>query len=374
MLATPGSFGNVSGRLSFVRFATTARAVVYSSYGNPAEKVRVFRHELPDPKDSQVTVKLLAAPINPADINQVEGVYPSVPPMTSALGTSEPAAVGGNEGVFEVVGVGSSVKAIKPGDWVLPGAGNFGTWRTHALVDESLLYKIKSSKGLSPLQAATVSVNPATAHQMLKTFVDLKEGDWFIQNGGNSGVGRAAIQLGRIWGLNSISVVRNRSDINDLTAELEALGATHVITEDQISDKTIKHKIADWTGGKPVLLGLNCVGGKSATNVARQLGHGGQLITYGGMSKQPLTFPTSLFIFKDFIARGYWLSEFSKKDPKAKMEVVEEILDLFRNGKLKDVPVTENVWSSEASDSELFEVFMAALDGSKTGKQVLVLN
>jgi len=34
-----------------------------------------------------------------------------------------------------------------------------------------------------------VQVNPATAYNMLSEFVDLKEGDWVIQNGANSAVG-----------------------------------------------------------------------------------------------------------------------------------------------------------------------------------------
>lgn len=34
----------------------------------------------------------------------------------------------------------------------------------------------------------TLQVNPATAYNMLSDFVNLKEGDWVIQNGANSAV------------------------------------------------------------------------------------------------------------------------------------------------------------------------------------------
>lgn len=43
--------------------------------------------------------------------------------------------------------------------------------------------------------AATIAVNPCTAYRMLKDFVPLKEGDTIIQNGGNSAVGQAVIQV-----------------------------------------------------------------------------------------------------------------------------------------------------------------------------------
>jgi trans-2-enoyl-CoA reductase len=45
-------------------------------------------------------------------------------------------------------------------------------------------------------------------------------------------------------------------------------------------------------------LGLNCVGGKSASELIRKLGQKGVMVTYGGMSREPVTVPTSLLIFK----------------------------------------------------------------------------
>jgi len=32
------------------------------------------------------------------------------------------------------------------------------------------------------------------------------------------------------------------------------------------------------------------------------------VVTYGGMSQQPVNIPTSLLIFKDLHFRGFWLS------------------------------------------------------------------
>ncbi len=34
----------------------------------------------------------------------------------------------------------------------------------------------------------------------------------------------------------------------------------------------------------------------------------GTLVTYGGMSMQPVSMPTSLLIFKDLRVRGFWMS------------------------------------------------------------------
>jgi trans-2-enoyl-CoA reductase len=50
------------------------------------------------------------------------------------------------------------------------------------------------------------------------------------------------------------------------------LGATHIVTDDVLASHETRQQIKSWVGGKSPLLGLNCVGGKSATEMARYLG------------------------------------------------------------------------------------------------------
>lgn len=61
-----------------------------------------------------------------------------------------------------------------------------------------------------------MNVNPCTAYRMLKDFVPLQPGDTVIQNGGNSAVGQLVIQLCKIWNYKSVSVVRDRPNIQEL--------------------------------------------------------------------------------------------------------------------------------------------------------------
>ena len=46
-------------------------------------------------------------------------------------------------------------------------------------------------------------INPTAAALMLSEYVDLRPGDWVIQNPSNSGVGRAVIAFGKARGLHS---------------------------------------------------------------------------------------------------------------------------------------------------------------------------
>ena len=165
-----------------------AKCLAFKDYGEPKDILSLHGHSISPPHGNLVKLRFLASPINPADINQLQGVYPSKPTFTTDLGTPDPIAVGGNEGVAEVMATGNGVKGLQKGDWVIQRAPGFGTWRTHAQTVPDGLLKIENKQGLKPEQVGTVSINPCTAYRMLKDFVQLREGEWFIQNGANSGV------------------------------------------------------------------------------------------------------------------------------------------------------------------------------------------
>lgn len=127
---------------------------------------------------------------------------PSVLAGTYAILPDLP-AVGGNEGVAQVVEVGSQVKSLKTGNWVIPKEsslgnshlllhgwdhmvttvsphyqfstfGSTGTWRTEAVLAEDDVISLPNDIPL--LSAATLGVNPCTAFRMLLDFEDLKPG------------------------------------------------------------------------------------------------------------------------------------------------------------------------------------------------------
>lgn len=202
-----------------------------------------------------------------------------------------------------------------------------GTWRTHAIWPAKSVHKI--SPKISNVDAATITVNPPTAYRMLKDFVKLKAGDTVIQNGANSAVGQAVIQLCKIWNYRSVNVVRNRPNIDELKCTLKSLGATEVLTEEEIRVTTLFKSGAL----KAPRLGFNCVGGKSATNISRHLTNNGVLVTYGAMSREPLTIPNSALIFKDNTFRGFWMSKWSKEHcAEDRIHMYDELFELMVTG------------------------------------------
>ena len=68
----------------------TITAVRIHEFGAPVDVVRVEQVPLPALGPGQARVRMLAAPINPADINVLEGVYAILPELPG---------IPGNEGV-----------------------------------------------------------------------------------------------------------------------------------------------------------------------------------------------------------------------------------------------------------------------------------
>lgn len=223
------------------------------------------------------------------------------------------------------------MKNLSIGDIVVPFATDLGTWRSHAIYKEDELLKVPKEIPLP--EAATLTVNPCTAYRMLKDFVQLKAGDTMIHNGANSACGQDVIQLCKAWNINNVGIVRDRPELTQLVDYLKSLGATEILTEEQCrSTKIFKNGELP----KPKLA-LNCVGGKNALEMSKHLGQKGVMVTYGGMSREPVLVPTSALIFKDHEFRGFWMTRW--KDAHGKCaKTTEMFIDLFgliKEGKLK---------------------------------------
>ncbi len=267
----------------------TIGVAVYETHGNPTEVVRVIEQPWPVAAADEVVVQMRAAPVNPADLNAIEGKYP--------VRLTLPATPG-MEGAGVVVQLGSEVRNLRMGDHViLPH--NFGTWREACAVKAEQL--VLAPAGIDPVQAAMLKVNPITAWRLLHDFVSLGQGDWFIQNAANSAAGRAAIQIARELGYRSANMVRRP----ELIPELKGEGADVVL----LDGEQLREEVAEATARAPIRLALNAVGGESAMRMAKTLASDATMVTYGAMSLQPLTIPNGMLIFKNLHFTGFWVNK-----------------------------------------------------------------
>jgi len=335
-------------------------ALVYSEHGDPGKVLKCKVEPQPTViKEDEVVVRMLAAPVNPADINMIQGVYPVRPKLP---------AVGGNEGVGQVVEVGRSVSHLKPGDWVVPAVSGWGTWRTLAVSSSRDIVKIPNN--IPVVSAATLAVNPCTAYRMLVDFASLKPGECIIQNGANSGVGQAVIQIAAQMSLQTINAIRaSRPNLDQLVTRLKSMGATHVVTDEYLRSPEMKEIIKSLPGGPPKLA-LNCVGGRSSADLLKYLARGAIVVTYGGMSKQPMSVPAGPLIFNDIQLRGYWNTRwYSDNQNSDKATTMWTFLsEMIQKGQLK-APIHRLVQLKDFSTA-----IDRAMEPLLTEKQILVFN
>jgi trans-2-enoyl-CoA reductase len=282
------------------------------AFGENPPAIRVEDIPTPIPAPGEVVVRMLAAPINPADLNVLEGTYGQLPPLPATIG---------NEGCGEILALGSDVKTLRIGQKILPLT--FGTWTRELVLPAENTIPLPDSIDIH--QAAMLTVNPATAWRLLHDFVPLQPGDWIVQNAANSGVGRAVIQLAHHLGLRTLNIVRRP----ELLDEIRALGADAVVTE----ETDLRREARSLCGNSQPKLALNAIGGSSALNLANALAPDSPLVTFGAMGRQPLKIPNGLLIFKNLSFHGFWLRRWKDTAPASEVQSTYRTLaDLMSRG------------------------------------------
>jgi trans-2-enoyl-CoA reductase len=266
------------------------KQVLLEKYGTPWEVAHCA--DMPDvgaPAADEVVFDVLAFPINPADMGFCRGSYRLRPPLPATPGA---------ECVGRVTAVGGKVTHVKPGDLVINlQRENWAQARKVKGEDA-----IPLPAGIDLKQAAMVRINPPTAQLMLSDFVDLKGGEWVIQNVANSAVGRLLIVLAHQRGLRTVNVVRRP----ELAGELKQLGADLVIVDsDDLPDR-----VARETGDAPIRLGIEAIGGAATGRIANCVANDGTVVHYGSMSGVDPQVGRTNFVYRGVKLTGFMLGRF----------------------------------------------------------------
>ena len=294
---------------------TQQKAICHHEFGRPLEVLRLEDVKQAEPRVGEVRVRLLAATINPSDYGMIAGSYGRL---------RELPAVAGREGVGVVEAIGRGVTRVGVGARVrFPEAG---AWQETACMPAADLLLVPADVPIE--QAAFSFINSPTAYCLLQKMVDLAPGSWVVQNAGNSTVGLAVIQMAKTMGFKTISQVRR----GELIAPLKALGADHVVIEGSGWAKQLK----ELTGGEPIQLALNSIGGESASDQIKALGEGGTQVTFGGMVGDLVRFPTRFLIFNDVRLVGFWWDQWCQKAGSQGLnQVMSAVYGMMRDGTLK---------------------------------------
>ncbi|KKW92091.1 MDR family NADPH-dependent oxidoreductase [Sphingobium chungbukense] len=222
--------------------------------------VRLTEAPLPSsPRGDEVLVRMVYAPVNPADLLAIEGRYSFDLPADQPLGA---------EGAGMVEAVGDAVIDLRPGDLVMPLSR--GNWCARRLLPRRHLIALPA--GFDPVQAAMLRINPPTAYLLLRS-AGLRPGDALVQNGAGSVVAHWVRTFAARMDVKVIDVVRRVHP-----------AIPHALLDgDDLAERA---RIA--SGGRPIRAALDCVAGTATGRLASCLEPAGRLLLFGHLSGEPI--------------------------------------------------------------------------------------
>jgi NADPH:quinone reductase-like Zn-dependent oxidoreductase len=317
------------------------KAIHLTAYGNPAQNLKMAEVSEPNvPSVGEALVRMEYAPIAYSDLFLAQGVYLLHPKLPSGIG-------GEGAGIVEAIGPG--VTSVKVGDRVTIPFGTF-TWSEKVLAPAQGLFVVPPS--IDARTASMLNINPTTAVLLLSEFVKLKPKDWIVLNAANSQAARCLIAIAKSRDLHVVGIVRR----SELIPEIETLGVDFVGVE----SPELSKQIHTATGGMPILLGLDAVGGPATATIAGMVSPGAHLVIYAWLSGLPIHVPQGDLIGKRLNIHGFWMyyEEYLPKI-RAALTVAAKVV---ASGKLT-LPITTTYKLSQVKE---------AIEHSQRGGKVLL--
>jgi len=334
------------------------RKVVISKFGAPDVLKIVEEEYLPEPKISEVRIKVLVTSASFTDTLLRKGLYPEVRKKT-------PFPPG-----YDMVGIvdkcGEAASKFAVGKRVV-ALTIFGAYSEYICLNENALIEVP--EGLDSAEVVSLILSYMTAYQMIYRVAKIRNNQSILVHGAGGAVGTAILQLGKLLELKMFGTgSKSKKDL------INKLGA---ISIDYQSEDFVE-RIKTLTGYVDVV--FDCIGNDYFQRSFNILKPGGILVAYG-FQKAIMGKGSILEIIFGFIklkllnllpnkkkAVFYSITSFRKKHPEWFKEDMTELMNLLKEGKIKPVisrkmPLTEAVEAHKLLDQSNVE-----------GKIILVVN
>ncbi len=324
------------------------RAVLVSNYTS-VESLSLQDVASPALAQGRVRIRVKAVGIGFVDALKIAGQYqtkdalPFVPGMEFS-------------GIVDQVG--EDVTQPKVGDRVF-GAATRGALAEEISVAAGDLSKIPDH--VSFVQAAAVPINYLTAAYGLIELAALRAGQNLLILGAAGGTGTAAIKIGRMIGAHVIAGAASE----EKRAFVRAQGA------DQAIDYTAQEwrkTLAAMTGGRPMDVVFDAVGGDISPIAFRTLGWRGQHLVVGFAAGKIPALPFNIALLKGAALVGVDSAQIRKREPNIYDRLTTDIAGWLETGAIEPPPTM--VFSFE----RFLDAFEAISSRQAVGKVVVEMN
>ena len=291
------------------------KAVVCKAWGLP-DTLTV--EELPDPVPGpgQVALDVKAAGVNFPDVLIIQGKYQFKPELPFTPG---------NELSGVVRALGDGVTGFKVGDKVIAFTSQ-GAFAEQIVVPVQALMPMPP--GMDFDTAAAITLTYGTSHHAVVDRAALKEGETMLVLGAAGGVGLAAIEIGKALGARVIAAASSEEKL----AVCREHGADATIN---YSTEDLREAIKAATGGKGPDVIYDPVGGIYAEPAFRSIGWRGRYLVVGFANGEIPKLPLNLTLLKGASLMGVFWGEFAKREPKANMGAMRQLMGWMAEGKIR---------------------------------------
>jgi putative PIG3 family NAD(P)H quinone oxidoreductase len=301
------------------------KAVFYAAMGEPSV---IEIRDVPDPRPArgEVLVRVRAAGLNRADLQQRRGQYPPPPGIR--------VEIPGLEFAGEVASLGEGVTSVKEGDRVM-GIASGEAQAEYLVAAERMLVRVPDS--LTMEEAGGTMEAFLTAHDALFTLGQLRPGWPVLIHAIGSGVSTAALQLAKAAGATVIGTSRTA----DKVERARALGLDHGIVV-QKGDVRFAEEVRRLTGGEGVPIVLDFVGAAYMAENVASLGLRGRVVVIGTLGGAGAQLDLGMLMRK----RGEVIGTVLRPRPieekiRATRLFAQDVLPMIASGRLK--PIIDSV-------------------------------
>jgi NADPH2:quinone reductase len=312
-----------------------------------AEALRVAETAVPEPRPGEVLIRVAAAGLNRADVLQRIGHYPPPPGASSLIGLE----VSGH-----IAALGPGVSEWRVGDAVcalLAGGG----YAEYCVAPAGQCLAVPGN--IPIMDAAALPEAVFTVWANLFEPPCLRQGEMFLVQGGSSGIGSMAIQMGRLFGAR-VAATAGTAAKAEFCAGIGCERVFHYKDEDWAAAARA------WSGGQGVDVILDMVGGDYFPKHLQILAPGGRLVHIAYSHGRQVTADLALIMGKRLVVTGSTLRSRPVIEKTALRDSIRRrVWPQFALGRLH--PVIDRVFPLE----RVAEAHRRMESGSHTGKILL---
>ncbi len=323
------------------------RAWRVHAWGEP-ESMRLEEVEPPPVGPGEVRIRNRAAALNFFDILQIQGKYQLKPPFPFVPG-AEVAGV--------IDDVGADVEGLAPGERVMAISRGNG-FADFSIVKASNVFRLPNEMTFP--EGAAIPIAYHTSYFALHLRGQLRTGETLLVHAGASGVGMAAIQIGRALGARVIATASTEAKREFALAQ----GAELAL--DYATDAWVD-SVKDATGGVGAHVIYDPVGGDVFDQSTKCIASEGRLLVVGFTSGRIPTIAANRILLKNMAVVGVLWGGYLQAHPEYSAAVHAALSAMYGQRKIR--PSIGGQWSFEDAPSGLRELAARKV----LGKAVLVM-